>query len=663
MSKIMKRDTAPRNGGSVEHRLARLLDTPLLARVVPHLPAETLHQLIRSRGLDACSELVMSATPAQLTSLLDLDLWRHARPGRDEQFDVDRFGEWLEVLVDSGSSLAARTVAALDKDLVIAGLSRYLRVFDPGTFEPAARSDDDPMDRDETRRDSSGDGLECEVAGYIVRARRAEAWDAIVALLVALDAECSHYVHAVMQGCRRLSNSTPEIDGLDDLLPAPEQHLRDVAIERERRRSQQGYATPADARAFLEMARQPKHTRSGAPVTPSSKVNPIVTAYFRAADEAPRSSDETARPPAASRSSDVHAHATDDPESLEAVLALLTEAGVMPARARALLEAADAGTQTVALARLRRLMAYVRDTHETAYFTRHRELAFIANTLLAGCSVQSRPFTPQEASDAAAGICNLGLEYWPARWPSVTSPGASSPHSPDACPPDSWLIEHDLVTAFEVGWSVLHQDVSMFVAEQLIATLSGVADRHSVDGDIRRGLVVLERALVTQCDAGTPWRARRGRNPRDARYDSLDQRARSAGRMSRPARGAEGCSRRLHHDRQRDRVRLHLHRRPDRRRSHLHADAPRCAVTLSGARCGERSRRLAFLSDHHRGRRLQLHALSTVNSGEHFVAHGSRGAARVQLTAEDLREIDRESLQIEVHGARYPEHLQNMIGR
>jgi len=39
------------------------------------------------------------------------------------------------------------------------------------------------------------------------------------------------------------------------------------------------------------------------------------------------------------------------------------------------------------------------------------------------------------------------------------------------------------------------------------------------------------------------------------------------------------------------------------------------------------------------------------------------GAARVQLTADDLREIDREASRIEVHGARYPEHLQKMVGR
>ena len=104
MSTTTNRDTAPRDGGSVDDRLARLLDSSFLARVVPHLAPETLHQLIQYRGLDACGELVTSATPAQLTSLLDLDLWRHAEPGRDEQFDVDRFGEWLEVLVDTSDA-------------------------------------------------------------------------------------------------------------------------------------------------------------------------------------------------------------------------------------------------------------------------------------------------------------------------------------------------------------------------------------------------------------------------------------------------------------------------------------------------------------------------------------------------------------------------------
>jgi aryl-alcohol dehydrogenase-like predicted oxidoreductase len=38
-------------------------------------------------------------------------------------------------------------------------------------------------------------------------------------------------------------------------------------------------------------------------------------------------------------------------------------------------------------------------------------------------------------------------------------------------------------------------------------------------------------------------------------------------------------------------------------------------------------------------------------------------AARMQLSADDLQEIDRAASQIEVHGARYPEHLQKLVGR
>jgi aryl-alcohol dehydrogenase-like predicted oxidoreductase len=38
-------------------------------------------------------------------------------------------------------------------------------------------------------------------------------------------------------------------------------------------------------------------------------------------------------------------------------------------------------------------------------------------------------------------------------------------------------------------------------------------------------------------------------------------------------------------------------------------------------------------------------------------------ATQIELTADDLREIDRAAAQIAVHGARYPEHLQRMVGR
>jgi aryl-alcohol dehydrogenase-like predicted oxidoreductase len=38
-------------------------------------------------------------------------------------------------------------------------------------------------------------------------------------------------------------------------------------------------------------------------------------------------------------------------------------------------------------------------------------------------------------------------------------------------------------------------------------------------------------------------------------------------------------------------------------------------------------------------------------------------AAAIELTADDLRDIDRAAARITVQGARYPEHLERMTGR
>ena len=76
--------------------LERLLSTPHLARVVPQLQPELIHRVIQQCGLEDSSEFVALATPEQLERVFDLDLWRAARPGRDEQFDANRFGVWLE---------------------------------------------------------------------------------------------------------------------------------------------------------------------------------------------------------------------------------------------------------------------------------------------------------------------------------------------------------------------------------------------------------------------------------------------------------------------------------------------------------------------------------------------------------------------------------------
>jgi hypothetical protein len=231
--------------------LERILDTPQLAQVVPRLQPEVLHRVIQRCGLEDCGELVALATPGQLARVFDLDLWRAGEPGLDEQFDAVRFGVWLEVVMESGDASAARQLAAIDAELMITALAHHARVYDCAAVAPAATDDEEA---DATR--SLGDGLGCEIGGYLILATTTDSWDAIAAALKLLESEHPYYFHRVMRGCRNLSHSGYELDGLDDLAPARRQAMFDLAVSRERRQEEQGYATPAQARAFLQLARR-----------------------------------------------------------------------------------------------------------------------------------------------------------------------------------------------------------------------------------------------------------------------------------------------------------------------------------------------------------------------------------------------------------------------
>ncbi len=458
-----------RDAESVERRLARLLDTAPLARIVPHLAPELLHRVIVHRGLDACTELVASATPAQLTTLLDLDLWVSDRPGLDEQLDVARFGEWIEVLVNDDEGTAARTIAAMDRQLAIAGLSRYIRVCDPAALAADLSTGDEPSDV--TAGTTADPGR--EIGGYVVRARRTDAWDAIVSLLMTLadsDAEC---FDALMSGCRARSNDGWELDGLDDLLLGPEQQQLDVTLDREGRRAIQGYVTPADARAFLKAARQSMGVRTRS----APEANAVAAPYLRES-AGPAPIPDVASAPAHL----LNAPPPTDPDDAAAVrdiVELLAEAGLVPEQSRALLEAPDR-PDTARLPALRSLMSELHRSNPASYLERSRELAFLANTLVAGCSVQQRAFTPREASDAAACTCNLGLEL-----------------RPDAGP--------NLLRAFEAGWTALHEQVSLGAADRLLEILAELA---AGDTETQSSVQDLRRLLSRERAAGTPWRAR-----------------------------------------------------------------------------------------------------------------------------------------------------------
>ncbi len=471
--------------------LDRILDTPQLARAVPQLQPTVLHRIIEHCGLEASGELVALATPAQLSGVLDLDLWRSDKAGQDEHFTPERFGVWLEVLAESGPDSAARTIAALDAPLATVALSQYIRVFEGAALPPTDEwADDVPTDPNATPNT-----YDREIAGYHVTARRPDAWDAIVAMLAALDADHADAFQRVMRGCVSLSNSTAEVDGLDNLLTTPDQLMFDLSSRRGERRERQGYAAPDEARAFLEGARTLDVARSKTP--PGS---PMATAYFRSLDDvAPADAPGAATPAPDAAALPAHEPTASAGPSLADVL---VAEGILPPPPRALLEAPVDRPGRLAL--IQSHLRYLNDLAPVAYLTRTQELAYLANTLVAGCSLQGRAFGTDEASEATVAICNLGLENWPAHWLPGGSRARARAGTPTVLPID-FLVGHDLVSVFQVGLSVLHQRVCLSAADALISALGTV---QCGDRSTRAELKMLRTELRAARRAGAPWRVR-----------------------------------------------------------------------------------------------------------------------------------------------------------
>jgi Family of unknown function (DUF6178) len=442
----------------------RLLDTEGIARVVPRLAPEVLHRVIERCGLDDCVELVALATPRQLDRVLDLDLWRAPVPGADESLDAARFGHWIEVLLQSGPAIAGDKLAGMDRGLVVGGLMEHVRVFDGAVTESYT------MLHGEEIQGRTLTGPVSQIGGYVIEGRETQAWDAIVELLAHLQEDRPALFHRLMRGCVAVSDEGREEDGFHALLDTRDQYRSDLAAGRETRRDAQGYVAPAQARAFLQASRETA-LNGARPPTDS-----VARACLRDITPEPRVEDDPRAPQTGSADLDTapfeaSSHGAGDAHAMTTVMEMLTDAGVMTPP-RALIGAGDADDSRLGLVR-----ACV-ESRSTA----PEDLAFLANALLAGCSIQDRPFTPQEVSDAVLATCNLGLENWP----------------------DGWG-DRDLVTAFQVGWAVLHRDLCRHAATTVIDVLE---DLECDDRDVQGSLQTLRRALLRHAANGEPWRAR-----------------------------------------------------------------------------------------------------------------------------------------------------------
>lgn len=377
------------------HLLSRLVEIPHLDRIVRELPSERFTALVREIGVEDAGELVALATNEQLVAAFDEDLFTSHRPGERETFDRARFVTWLEVLLEAGDQAVARRIAELDEDFVAHALSSLVFVFDHDQLreritedDPAAVEADGALER----------ALNEEIDGYLLVARSEEGWDAVLALVLALDRSQRALLVRILDRCAALASEyVDDLDALADVLSTAESLAEDVEAAREARRSALGYVEPRAARAFLGLAKTPIAGELSA-----EPRDAITRAYFRELEAKGARATKGARvtkatgerplmlKPASPRTSD----------GLDKVLALLPapEADAAPAREEEAprLSLALQGLGADAPSRLQERLG---------------ELAYLSNVVLAGVADEhGLRLRPADAAQAALATVALGAE-------------------------------------------------------------------------------------------------------------------------------------------------------------------------------------------------------------------------------------------------------------
>ncbi len=105
-------------------RADAILADPDADRLIPSLPIQDLYLAIKEVGLADAEELLAHAAPEQVQGFLDLDGWE-----RDE-LAVDRARPWLEALSSEGPVQVARTIEALDPEVVALYVQKQAAVYD-----------------------------------------------------------------------------------------------------------------------------------------------------------------------------------------------------------------------------------------------------------------------------------------------------------------------------------------------------------------------------------------------------------------------------------------------------------------------------------------------------------------------------------------------------
>lgn len=441
--------------------LQQFLQTAELSAVVPQLTPRALQRLVTVVGLDAAGDVLLHATSTQMRAVMDADLWSRTSAANAVSFSAERFGHWLQVLVESDVVAAARQLRALDRGLFTGAMARLVGVCSRETADRLGLLDTAPT---------------WECGGLIVWARSEEPWDAVATLLAHLHLEHRDWLGTLLQAWRALSyEHLEEASGFDSLLDRRGQSLLDLDVARDERRDAQGYVTADVARSFLASARWPDTGDVGRDAE--------VRSYLRHITDASPAESDTPDPDQPIRT---HGAADTHADADVAWLVGLIDACDGPVVVRGLLASAPTEPDMPA-SRVAALMANLASggaASAAMLDVWQQELGFLANCLLESGVLPAQRSTEAEAVAAAIATCDLGLEQLEAQG------GQVAPPTP--------------VLAFRTGWSMLHRDVSMLAATELLRTLGQIARATTEFHDEVRAL---RRALQQALARKAPWEA------------------------------------------------------------------------------------------------------------------------------------------------------------
>ncbi|RYZ07947.1 MAG: hypothetical protein EOO73_09605 [Myxococcales bacterium] len=363
-----------------------MLEAPDLAQRVQALPGAALANLIAEVGLEDAGELVALATSEQLAEVLDQDLWRSEKPGEDPTFDSDRFLVWLEVMSEAGDRFVADRLAELPLDLLTLAFHRHVLVIalDDLRTELSDEEDDDAVAAEKALASCLSEELE----DFQLIWRGGEGWDEVLNAIIALDRDHHSLTVSLLERCAHASREhIDDSGGLYDALTADEMLESDLSAERETRLVAHGFVAPSAAAGFLRLALRASQE------TPFTEHDPLTRGYFRdlAPSASPSSPDRSGPRPGQLRGwAGLPAPGRQPPTA-----PLLLGPATPPAREG----------EPLVISALRELAS----REPRVFAQRREELAYLANVLVAGASVNGRRLRPVEAVEAAIDCVSFGL--------------------------------------------------------------------------------------------------------------------------------------------------------------------------------------------------------------------------------------------------------------